>query len=80
MNVNTNNNNRSVFDKNVIEKEKLEFNNIDFKKSYNISTEYIGTPTNGLKCCYSNMQNYDSYGYRPIKEPVPVTSLPLFQI
>jgi len=71
-------NDRSVFDMNVIENEKKEFT-VDYRKSYNIASEYIGTPTNGEKVCYSNMEKYDSYGYRPIKAPVPVTSLPLFQ-
>jgi hypothetical protein len=72
-------NTRSEFDSKVIESEKKEFNNEKIiYKSYNIPSEYIGTPTNGEKCCYSNMDIYGSYGYREIKPPVPVTSLPLF--
>ena len=75
-------NQRSNFDKNVIdnEREKYGFNNnwSENPGSYIIQYEYNSTPTNSNKPCYSNLINYDTHGYRPIRAPVPVTSRPLF--
>jgi hypothetical protein len=75
-------NERSTFDKIIIENEKKEFNNKGWSDPHppmKTPFEYISTPTNGMSCCYSTLEKYDSYGYRPILAPVPVTSLPLFK-